>query len=415
MVTEYPSGLIPLCLLLGAGYAYFLYYHDLKRGMRSVTVWGMTILRFLSVSLISFLVLSPLVRHSETRVEKPMIVIGVDNSKSVVLTGDSDYYRKTFPGQVNELVAKLQRRCDVRLYSFDSRLSNGFNGVFNGSKTDISLFFNEISTRYSNRNAAAVVLASDGIYNEGTDPYYAAQKIQFPVYTISLGDTSLKKDISIRKITVNKTAYKGDKFPVEVQVEMNKCSGLKPKISISQGSRILDSREVRANSDRSLQKVTFMLDAPATGMIKYSLNLDETEGEMSRQNNHAEFLVEVLESRQKIALVSDAPHPDITAIQKALEGSSHFEIEMMGTEALARPLDKYDLVILNQVPYITSLVDIGTLMRSKVSLLVIIGSQTDINAFNRMQAGLIINSARSAFSESQPSFNPGFSLFTMDN
>ncbi len=414
MVTEYPYGLIPLCLLLGAGYSFLLYYLEIKRGLKSATGWVMPILRFLAVSIISFLILSPLIKRSETRLEKPMIILGIDNTRSLVLADDSDYYRKTFPKQINQLISALQKKCEVKIYSFDDKLVSGFNAGFNGTKTDISLFFNEVNTRYANRNAAALVLATDGIYNMGTDPFYAAQKIPFPVYTIALGDTSLKKDISIRKITVNKTAYKGDKFPVEVLVEMNKCNGVKSKLTISQGAHVIETKEIRANSDRSMQQTTFMLEAKETGMIRYSLQLNEVEGEGSNLNNHTEFLVEVLETRQKIALISDAPHPDITAIQKALEGSSHFEIELLSPDAIPHLNDKYDLVILNQLPSITNVIDIDPLLKSKVSLLFIIGSQSDINSFNRFKSGLIINSGKNAFSESQPFFNPEFSLFTMD-
>ncbi len=415
MVTEYPSGFIALCLLLGAGYSFFLYYRDIKRGLGSVMLWSMAAFRFLSVSLIAFLVLSPLFRQTEKRLEKPTIVIGIDNSRSMLLTDDSVWYRKTLPGEVTQLVSALQKKCDVKLYSVDDKLTTGFNAGFDGAKTDLSLFFNEVSTRYANRNAAAVVLITDGIYNAGTDPFYAAQKIPFPVYTVALGDTSLKKDIAIRKVTVNKIAYKGDKFPVEVLVGMNKCSGLKSKLTISRGSHILDTKEIRAGSDRSTQKITFLLEAAETGTVKYSLHIDELEGEGSKQNNHTDFLVEVLESRQKIALVAEAPHPDITAIQKALEGSSHFEIEMISPDALPHTFEKYDLVILNQVPSITRVSDISSLLRSKVSLLVILGSQTDINAFNAMKTGLVINQSMDGFSESQTCYNPEFSLFTMNN
>ncbi|MEI6682425.1 MAG: hypothetical protein WCO44_07345 [Bacteroidota bacterium] len=414
MITEYPSGLIPLCLLLGALYAWVLYYRDVKRGMANIFSWGMAALRFLSVSLIAFLLLSPLIKRTEKRLEKPVIVIGVDNSQSMVMGNDSTWCRNTFPGQLKQLVATLQQKCEVRVYSFDDKLTNGFSGTYKGSKTDISVFFREVNTRYTNRNAAAVILATDGIYNEGTDPFYAAQKIPFPVYTLAMGDTILKKDISILKVLVNKTAYRGDKFPVEVLVAMNKCNGLKTKISLSQGTRLIESRELRATGDRSLQRATFLLEAKEAGMTRYSLQLDKLEGEGSPSNNHIDFLVEVLEARQKIALVSAAPHPDIMAIEKALEGSSHFEVETIITETMPRSFEKYDLVILNQLPSITNVTDLTGLLQSKVPLLVIVGSQTDLNALNRLQAGLIVNSPRNAFSESQPSFNPDFSLFTVD-
>ncbi|MCX6305586.1 MAG: hypothetical protein NT040_11510 [Bacteroidetes bacterium] len=414
LVTEYPLGFLFFCILLGAAYAFVLYYQDIKKGLKPATHRLMVVFRFLAVSLISFLLLGPLIKQTAKQVEKPIIVIGVDNSRSMVLTGDSEYYRKEFPKSIDALVEALKKKCEVRTYSFGGKLENGFNSSYGGLKTDISAFFNEVNTRYSNRNAAALILATDGIYNDGTDPFYAARKISFPVYTIALGDTLLKKDILIRKVFVNKTAYKGDKFPVEALVEMNKCAGSSAKLTLSQGSHLLETKEVRANSDHTLQKVTFMLEAKDKGVVKYALQLSELDGEGSKLNNSASFIVEVLDARQKIALIFDAPHPDVTAIQKGLEGSTHFEIDLLRAGDLPKSYEKYDLVILNQLPSVTNVADLAPLFKSKVSLLFLVGSQTDINSLNNLKQGLIINTSTNSFTESQPVVNEEFSLFSMD-
>ena len=414
LVTEYPVVLVFFCLLLGAVYAFVLYYRDVKKGLKQTTHRLMLVFRFISVSLISFLLLGPLVKQSDKIVEKPIVIIGIDNSRSMVLTSDSDYYRKVFPKSIDSLVKELQKKCDVKVYSFGDKLINGFDASYRGVKTDISTFFNEINTRLSSRNAAALILASDGIYNEGTDPFYAARSVTYPVYTLALGDTLLKKDILIRKIMVNKTAYKGDKFPAEVLVEMNKCAGSSAKLTLSQGSHLLEAREIRANSDHTLQKVPFMLEAGNKGIVKYTLQLSEIQEEGSKANNGASFIVEVLDARQKVALIFDSPHPDVTAIQKGLEGSSHFDIDLLRADNLPKTWDKYDLVILNQLPSVTNVADFSTLIKSKASLLIIVGSQTDLNSLNNLKTGLIVNSSRNAFSESQPMVNEEFSLFSMD-
>ncbi|MCX6267120.1 MAG: hypothetical protein NTW16_07160, partial [Bacteroidetes bacterium] len=122
----------------------------------------------------------------------------------------------------------------------------------------------------------------------------------------------------------------------------------------------------------------------------------------------------MLDARQKIALIFDSPHPDISAIEKGLEGSSHFEIDLLRTTDLPITFDKYDLVILNQLPSVTNVADLNALFRSKVSLLIIVGSQTDINSLNNLKPGLIINSAKNSFSESQPVVNEEFSLFSLE-
>ncbi|MDP1621669.1 MAG: hypothetical protein Q8M08_04940 [Bacteroidales bacterium] len=414
LVTEYPLGFVLLCLLIGAIYAFILYFRDIRQGLKQMTHRVMLVFRFLAVSLIAFLLLGPMIKQSDKLVEKPIVILGIDNSRSIVLTSDSNYYKTQFPESIKLLVEALQQKCDVKTYSFGSNLSSGFDATFSGIKTDMSSFFNEVNTRFSNRNAAALVVASDGIYNEGTDPFYAARKITFPVYTIPLGDTLLKKDILIRKVMVNKSAYKGDQFPVEALIEMNKCAGAVTKLTLSQGSQLIETKEIRANSDHSIQKVAFMLEAKDLGVFKYSMKLSEIEGEGSKMNNYANFIVEILDARQKIALIVGSPHPDVMAVQKGLEGSSHFEIELLHVSDLPKTYDKYDLVILNQLPTVTNVADFVPLFKSKASLLIIIGSLTDINALNTLKPGLIINASKSSFLDSQPIFNEDFSLFTVD-
>ncbi|HNY03322.1 MAG TPA: hypothetical protein PKG48_12070 [Bacteroidales bacterium] len=414
ILTEYPIGLALLCPLFGALYAVALYYHDVKLGLKQNTHRVMFAFRFLSVTVISFLLLNPLIRESRKIVEKPIVIIGVDNSKSMVMGADSADLRRNLPAAVKALSEKLEKKCDVRIYSFGNTLENGFDGSFRGLKTDMSSFFHEVSSRYANRNAAALVLAGDGIYNQGVDPYYAARGISYPIYTVAVGDTAIRKDAIIRKILVNRTVYKGDKFPVEVLVELDKCQGTTRKLSLSQGGKAIDSKEIRANGDRVMQKAGFLLEAKETGIVRYTVTLGEVEGERSVINNTASFVVEVLDQRQKIAIICDAPHPDITAIRQAIEGSSHMEAELIRVDALPNSFEKYDLVVLNQLPSVTSLASLDPLLRSRIPLLFIIGPQTDLNALNRLNQGLVINSAKNSFAESQPVFSDDFPLFTLN-
>jgi len=382
--------------------------------MRHYLLLVMAAFRFLSVSLICFMLLGPLIRLTVKVVEKPTIILGIDNSRSVSITNDSTYYREVFPKSVDSLIDILKQKCDVRVYSFSDQLSNEFDGTYTGIKTDISSFVNDFITRYTNRNTGALILATDGIYNEGSDPFYAARKITCPVYTVALGDTLLKKDILISKVIVNKTVYKGDLFPVEVITGFNKCSGSRVKLTLSKGDQLIETKEINVNNDQVVQRISFSLEAKEKGITRYNLKLNDQPGEGSFQNNSASFFVEVLEARQKIALVYDAPHPDIGALQNALEGSSHFEVELIRSTSLPASFEQYDLVILNQVPSLSSVTDLTQLFKSKASLLFIIGTQTDLNSLNNLKTGLIINAARITFADVQPILNDNFSLFSVD-
>ena len=77
-------------------------------------------------------------------------------------------------------------------------------------------------------------------------------------------------------------------------------------------------------------------------------------------------------------------------------------------------MDSYDLLILHQLPSISAVRNLEPILSSGASLLFILGSQTDINAFNGMKTGLTITTARNSFYDAEPISNRNFSLFLMN-
>ncbi|MDD4603316.1 MAG: hypothetical protein PHF97_05875 [Bacteroidales bacterium] len=414
LVFEYPSGFIVLCLLVGALYAFTLYFFSERRKSTPQLWWVLFLFRFLSVSFICLLLLSPLIKQTETTLEKPLVILGLDNSASIISTNDSDFYKKEWEQSIKQLETALQKKCDVKIFTFGDQVLNGSNLTFAERETDISSFFQEVENRYSNRNTGALIIATDGLYNKGTDPLYAAKKISFPIYSIALGDTVLKKDILIHKVACNKTVFKDDKFPVEIFAEMDYCDGIKSKLIMRKGSVIVEQKEILGKGDRTMIKTTFQTELKQPGIYRYSIEIEPVSGELTAKNNKRDFLVEVLDNRQKIALLYDAPHPDITTLLKSLEGSSRFEIEQFKPENMPTSLEKYDLVILYQIPSIMGSTNMNSLIKSAKSLLFILGSRSDLNSFNNLKTGLIINAKQSATTDPQAVINDNFSLFTMD-
>ena len=190
IATEYPLGYIFFCILLGVIYAFILYFRTQKQIVVLWQLWLMSILRFFSVFLISFLLLSPLIKRNSEIIDKPLIIFAQDNSLSIALSKDSSFYRKGYLNSVRLLQEKLGKSYDVSMVSFGDRITPELKTGFTEKITDISSLFEEVNTRYANRNIGAMVIASDGIYNRGSNPFYAAQKIRFPVSSVGLGDTS---------------------------------------------------------------------------------------------------------------------------------------------------------------------------------------------------------------------------------
>ena len=414
LLTEYPLWFILLCLLLGVVYAWLLYVRTNKDGTNPWFLRFMAGFRFLSVSLISFLLLSPLIRQQITTIEDPVIIIGLDNSQSMVHGKDSNLIKGEFLDNLETLATELGENYDVRTYSFGEDLMSPMNVDFNDKLTNISHFFSEITNRYLNRNVGAVILVSDGIYNFGTDPYYTTQNFPYPLYTVALGDTTNHRDLTIRKVLYNPQIFLGDRFPIEIQVDASQCDGDRIKLTVKEKNRLIQSHDAPVIGNRFSRQIQVLLEANEPGWHKYSIGLSPLEGELSLDNNRQDIFIEVLDVRTKIVLVYDSPHPDIGAIRDALEGIEKYELIERTSESFSGSADSAALVIFYQVPGLHSTKISESVITQLPSALFVLGSQSDIPAFSRLNAGILITSPHSTYSEAYPIINQAFPYFTID-
>ena len=417
LITEYPIWFIFFCFLLGALYAFVLYRKD--KLLADVSKWTKRILaafRFLAVSVLAFLLLGPLLKTIFREVEKPVIIIAQDNSESILIGKDSVFYKTEYKEKLEELINNLQNKFDVKSYSFGDEITNAIDLSFHEKQTGISDLLEEIYNRYSNRNVGAIVIASDGIYNKGSNPVYASSKIKFPIYTIALGDTSVKKDIILTKVAHNRLAYLGNSFPLEIIAEARKCKGNNMQLTIYKGKELLFSKKMDINSDNFTQTIPVLLEAKEAGIQRYKVRLSRVEEEVSFANNEQDIFIDVLDGRQKILILANAPHPDITALKQSMELNDNYEVTVALANDFNQSLKDYNLVVLHQLPSLTNPIVkiIEDLVKNNTSRLFILGNHSSLNYFNNLQTGLTITGNAGKQNESQAFLTDNFTLFTLN-
>jgi len=415
LVTSASYWLILSCLLAGLGYACILYYRNKNNGFSRTVSISLFILRTVAVALIASLLLSPLIRNTVRTVEKPVIAIGLDQSESILIGRDSATYREMLVNELDKLSEMLSSKFEVAKFGFADQTTQGFSEQFTGKQTDISQFLAEIRTRYANRNLASVILASDGIVTRGTDPVYAAEKDDFNIYAIGLGDTTQQKDLLISRVNYNRIAYLGNNFPVEITIAAHQCKGFDSKVELIADNQSLFSREFKALTDHQAWTIPVSLVASKAGVMQYRIRVTAIKGEISYENNSKDFFVEVLDGRQKILLLSSAPHPDIAALRAAIERNQNYELEEHAINEFNDRLEPYSLIILHQVPSIS---DAGTLILSRIKelrkpVMYFIGNQSNLVAFNSLQEGLAIPPGAASFTSAYPALNDNFEKFSI--
>lgn len=419
LLTQYSLWFLPLCLLVGAGCAVLLYYKsktlDLDKRSRII----MSCLRGLAVSLLCFLLLAPMLKMVVKELDKPVIVFAIDNSESVVLSKDSAYYRHEYPKQLEKLVSSFDDTYDVQIYTVgsESRKMDEFNVnslTFEEKATNLSSVFSDIATLYGNRNIGSVIVFSDGIYNTESNPYYKAASAEYPIYTVGLGSTEMVTDLLVKGVNHNKQALKGNYFPVEIKVAATQLANKNFTLTLSEGNEDLLTKNMNINSRNFFETVTANIEAKTKGLHKYTVTLTELDGEITHKNNVAHFYVEVIDSREKVAIVYNGPHPDVAAIRSALESAENYEVDVFPIQEFRASVDDYSLVILHQLPSVSQPAAnlLSQLQKTKTSTLYIVGTQTNLPSFNNLGAGVSIQQSKNLLNSSMPNFNENFTAFT---
>lgn len=417
-LTELPTWWVLICLAAGFLYAFVLYRKD--HSFDSIHPWLKRLLfglRAVLVFFLALLLLTPLLKTLTREKEKPVIIIAQDNSQSIVINKDSSFYRNEYKKQLTDFANGLKEKFDVKEVNWGDKVSDGIDFSFSEKQTDFSALFSQINDRYEDRNVGAVIIAGDGLYNRGSSPVYDESILKVPYFTIALGDTTVQKDLLISKVNFNKTVYLGNSFPIEVTVDARRLSGASSVLTIKQDSSVLFSKQISISGNKFNQLIPVVLDAKKTGIIHYKIELSAVAGEMSTMNNIRDIYVEVIESKQKVLVIGNSPHPDLGAIKLSLESSQNYTVKVVMAEAFEGNLSEYNLVILHNLPSTGHPIKelLGKISASSIPTWYILGTQVSIPMFNALGSGINITNNIDKSNPVEAKVNRDFSLFTISS
>jgi hypothetical protein len=415
-VTALPGWWILVCAIAGFLYAFFLYRRETAFDNNGKwLVRTLFLLRSVLVFFLCLLLLTPLIKTFTHEKEKPIVVIAQDNSASIIIHRDSSFYRNEYRKSIDELAASLKDKFDVRTVSWGDKLEDGLSYSYKDKQTDFTTLFDQLAVRYGNRNTGAVIIASDGLYNRGSNPVYASGNLKVPFYTIALGDTTVHKDIFISRINYNKIVYLGNSFPIEITVDARQCNGAQTVLTVTQDSTILSSREIRISGNKFTQLVPVVLEAKKTGIIHYKINVSSVAGEATVLNNEKDIFIEVVESKQKVLIVCNSPHPDIAALKNSIESNQNYEVKVKTARDDLKALNEFNLIILHNLPSNANPVNdlLNSINTNNIPAWFIIGSQISATLFNKAGAGMTISDNIDKVNPVKAIVNNDFSLFNV--
>ena len=421
IISDYSWYWPVICFVSALAATAVSYYHN-KR-LSDFNPWKIRLLsslRFTALFLVALLLLNIFVRSTMQRTEKPILAIAIDNSESMTMRGpQKDDSLKLFRSQLKQMAENLEDKYNVRFFAFGDKLApcdiDAMN--FPDKYTDISQMMQSMQGTLYNTNTGALVVCSDGIYNRGQNPLYQAQMLGKRIYTVTLGDTSACRDIAVTKVVYNETTFLGNEFPLQITMQARMLAGAKTLCEVRRNGKVEFSQNITINSDNFTQEISTTLKAQQKGIQKYTISFVPQDGEITESNNTRDIMVEVVDDKHKVLILSSMPHPDVAAIRSALSQNRGLELEVATADNFSKSVAGYNLVILVQLPSVN--VQSGSILSEiktkNIPVLYVLGTTTDFNQLNGINNCIQINKKSDSFEEVSYTENARFSLFSFEN
>lgn len=324
-----------------------VYRADVRRSVPQP--WLTALLRSLLVFLTLLLILAPSLKVTHNDTVKPVIVFLQDNSQSVrpALGGDSAAYIS----QREALLERLGKTYRVVRWGFGDHIQPDTLSPFTQSATDISKALLQATERFGQQNLSAIILATDGRYNQGADPLYMDLPFQGSIYTVAIGDTAAQKDVRIGRVYANKVVTRNSQFEVRADVIAQRCAGYKGSVRLREDvAEVAASVPLSVVSDHYDRSVTFTVRAERPGIHHYIIEAAAADGEQNLINNRKDVFVEVIEEKKHILLAAHAPHPDVYALREALQDLGEYDLTVKTGDQVPADFSKFEVVILHGLP-----------------------------------------------------------------
>lgn len=398
--------LLVLAFVLAVGLSFFQYFY--KANDKSNQTYVLAFLRFVSIFGLLLLLINPVITSSKLEIEKPPLVVVVDNSKSIKELKSEKVALKVLDKLTSN--SKIADKFDVQLFQFDRDFKPLDSVSFLGNKSIISEAGKSIKSILRNKKFPTVLI-SDGNQTSGDDFVYSFSP-ENKVFPIVIGDTTHYLDIKINQINVNKYAFLKNKFPVEIFVQCNESKSLNATVSIFEGKKSISSQVVPFSTSKTSETLSVLLPANAIGVHTYTAVVTSNKKEKNTYNNQKKFAVEVIDQRSEIGIVSTINHPDLGMLKRSIESNSQRKVTIVNP-LISNDIDKFNVLIYYQ-PNTAFKKVYEQNTQLKKNTWTITGPVTDFNFLNQYQDQFKFNMA-SQKEDYLADYVSEFNLFAIDD
>lgn len=208
------------------------------------------------------------------------------------------------------------------------------NGAVDSARLEVvSKLGTDLTTPLTNlleqENLRAVILLSDGDWNEGGAPSDVAMNYRLagiPIFTGCVGSPTRLPDISLSPVDPPAFAIVNRPIDLPVAIDSAMPRDSSTTITLSDESGVIESHPLLVPAQRvTPDKLVFRPTAP--GRVKLTVEVAPVPGELDESNNVRTFEIDVREERLRVLLVEGSPRWEYRYLRNALVRDPGVEVD----------------------------------------------------------------------------------------
>ncbi|MEW5768664.1 MAG: hypothetical protein AB1797_13820 [bacterium] len=306
-------------------------YQKTSRPISNQTRTLLILLRSLTILVLIFAILAPVLTLSTKTKELPKLAVLIDTSESMSIEDeiipDQEGPKSRFETArqiIENLLKGAGDKYRIEILGFSSSPSpfDPAKSSPQGKETRLYYSLKEVSNRPERGNPAGILLLSDGLETDKIDETRPPRGLP-PVYTVGFGGARSVKDIKLTEVEANEPAYLNREFPIEVKIETSGYPGEEAWLILKEGKREVLKKAIRLKE--GLEEYTIKITPKQEGRFQYTVSVSEKPGEITARNNYANFSLQVVKSKIRIFYYEGEPRWDYAFLKRFFDRTEDIE------------------------------------------------------------------------------------------
>lgn len=189
--------------------------------------------------------------------------------------------------------------------------------------TDIASALEYALKTVPSENLAGVLVLSDGRHNAHKAVEDAARTLgvqDAPINSVVIGSRKGPKDASVLLVAAPESIYLGDKIVIKADLKFDGMRGESARVSLLYSGAVVDEVDLRIPEENYRFTQRFRHAPEEKGIFKYSLRIEDIDGELYHSNNQWDFETAVTDDRTNVLIIDGTPRWEFRYLRNLFYG-----------------------------------------------------------------------------------------------